>query len=77
MRWRLLVEEFGPKLTYIKGERNIVADFLSRMKFDPQEFSLDAFAGELERDFPDAYPLSYKEIRYRQQQDKDLQRLVQ
>ena len=26
MRWRLLIEEFGPKLTYIKGASNVVAD---------------------------------------------------
>ena len=76
MRWRLLVEEFGPKLTYIKGEKNIVADFLSRMRIDPQEFSVDAFAGEVDVDFPDNYPLSYKEIQYRQKEDKDLQKLV-
>ena len=24
MHWRLLVEEFGPKLTYIKGVNNVV-----------------------------------------------------
>ena len=76
MRWRLLVEEFGPKLTYIKGERNIVTDFLSRMRIDPSEFSADAFAGDPETDFPDDYPLSYKEIAYRQQEDEDLQDLV-
>ena len=76
MRWRLLVEEFGPKLTYIKGERNIVADFLSRMRLDPKEFSIDAFAGEPDTDFPENYPLTYKEIQYRQQKDKDLQKRV-
>ena len=26
MRWRLIIEECGPKLTYIKGKNNIVAD---------------------------------------------------
>jgi RNase H-like domain found in reverse transcriptase len=26
MRWRLIIEEFGPKLTYIKGVNNVVAD---------------------------------------------------
>ena len=76
MRWRLLVEEFGPKLTYIKGERNIVADFLSRMRLDPKDFSMDAFAGDPDTDFPDNYPLSYKEIQYRQHKDKDLQKRV-
>jgi len=29
VRWRLLLEEFGPKLTYVKGSNNIVADALS------------------------------------------------
>ena len=65
MRWRLLVEEFGPKLTYIKGERNIVADFLSRMKLTEEDFSVDAFATNPEVDFPKECPLSYAEIRKR------------
>ena len=30
MRWRLLLEEYGPTFKYIKGEKNIVADALSR-----------------------------------------------
>ena len=25
IRWRLVLEEFGPELIYLKGERNIVA----------------------------------------------------
>ena len=76
MRWRLLVEEFGPKLTYIQGEKNVVADYLSRMNIDPQELAMDAFAGEPDTDFPDEYPLSYKEIQYRQEKDNALQKLV-
>jgi RNase H-like domain found in reverse transcriptase len=32
MRWRLIIQEFGPKFTYIKGASNIVADALSRMR---------------------------------------------
>ena len=31
IRWRLYLEEFGPKLVYIKGEKNVVADTLSRL----------------------------------------------
>ena len=31
MRWRLIIEEFSPELIYIQGERNIVADALSRL----------------------------------------------
>jgi hypothetical protein len=31
MRWRLLLEEYGVSLTYVKGTNNIVADALSRL----------------------------------------------
>ena len=31
MRWRLLLEEYGPKIEYIKGPKNVVADALSRL----------------------------------------------
>ena len=31
MCWRLILEEFGPELKYIKGENNVVADALSRL----------------------------------------------
>ena len=31
MRWRLLLEEYGPKIVYIKGHKNVVADALSRL----------------------------------------------
>ena len=31
MRWRLLLEEYGVQLRYIKGEHNIVADAFSRL----------------------------------------------
>ena len=32
MRWRLVLEEFGLELRYIKGEANVVADALSRLE---------------------------------------------
>ena len=31
MRWRLLLEEYGPDIRYIKGSDNIIADALSRI----------------------------------------------
>ena len=31
LRWRLIIEEYGPGIEYIKGEKNIVADALSRL----------------------------------------------
>ena len=30
MRWRLIIEEFGPNIQHISGFYNIVADMLSR-----------------------------------------------
>jgi len=65
MRWRLILEEFGPKLTYIKGEHNIVADTLSRMELTEAEFSEEAFCAEAE-DFPRDYPLLLPQLVHEQ-----------
>ena len=37
MRWRLILEEFGPELKYIRGENNVVADALSRLERFPNQ----------------------------------------
>ena len=77
MRWRLLLEEFGPKLTYIKGPNNVVADALSRMSLTEEDFSAEAFAGDNDRgDFPKEFPLSYAELASEQAKDKSLQKLL-
>ena len=34
-RWRLILEEYGPKIVYIKGIHNTVADAISRLDFLP------------------------------------------
>ena len=34
-RWRLLLEEYGPEIIWIKGIHNAVADALSRLDYDP------------------------------------------
>jgi RNase H-like domain found in reverse transcriptase len=65
MRWRLIIEEFGPKLTYIKRASNIVADALSRMRLTEQDFGPEVFATDAEAgDFPANFPLSYKQLAY-------------
>ena len=32
MRWRLILEEFGPTLIYVKGTNNAAADAMSRLE---------------------------------------------
>jgi hypothetical protein len=34
-RWRLLLEEYGPKIVYIKGIHNTIADAVSWLEHDP------------------------------------------
>ena len=75
MRWRLIIEEFGPKLTYIKGANNVVADALSRMRLSEADFSPEAFAADdVAQDFPSEFPLSYRQLAHEQQGDAKLQK---
>ena len=37
MRWRLILEEFGPDIQHISGEMNIVADAMSRLPTTNQD----------------------------------------
>ena len=88
MRWRLILEEYGPELRYIKGGDNVVADALSRLdllsddKFNEQykgqeepttEILREVFAGDdVEYQNPNNYPLAFKDIRRAQQEDQEL-----
>ena len=31
LRWRLILEEYGPDIEYIKGEKNVAIDALSKL----------------------------------------------
>jgi hypothetical protein len=35
-RWRILLEEYAPKIIYIKGIHNTVADAISQLDYDPK-----------------------------------------
>ena len=70
MCWRLLIEEFGPELHYFPGKKNIVANYLSKLKYDKDNVTLDHFA--LEKDDANEYSLSYKIIMKYQRKDKAL-----
>jgi RNase H-like domain found in reverse transcriptase len=65
-RWRLIAEEYGPEIIYIKGCTNVVADMLSRYPrtdkvLPPTE---EAFAVE---DQQEMFPLSFEVISKAQQ----------
>jgi hypothetical protein len=34
-QWRLLLEEYGPKIFYINGIHNTIADAISWLEYDP------------------------------------------
>jgi hypothetical protein len=34
-QWRLLLEEYGPEIVYIKGLHNTVADAILQLEYDP------------------------------------------
>jgi len=85
MRWRLILEEFGPTFIYIKGERNIVADALSRLDTNnqpsnnmkpPTQPRLAEALGFEEADLPrNAFPLKFSTIQHQQQKDTKLVQL--
>jgi hypothetical protein len=80
MRWRLVLEEFGPELRYVKGQDNVVADALSRLDMMSLEefqdkyneaYLAECFAGD-EVEFPKDYPLTYAQIEHEQNRDPAL-----
>ena len=65
MRWRLILEEFGSELKYIRGENNVVADALSRLeRSDNQDIlNISDIYGYDDEVLPDsAYPICYHNI---------------
>lgn len=75
MRWRLIIEEFGPELIYLQGKKNIVADALSRIDTNDQMNKNDdeQFDSLVTHELPqDTFPLTYKLISEHQNLDEPL-----
>ena len=76
MRWRLILEGFGPELIYIKGENNVVSEALSRLEMsdNQQILNISEIYVYNNKDLPDsAYPIRYHNISKAQETDAKLQ----
>ena len=85
LRWRLLIEEYGVDIQYIKGASNIVADVLSRYPTsnNPLKRSTPPTKTSLSELFAqtslpeEIFPVNFSVIAAFQQKDRDLQSLVE
>jgi hypothetical protein len=75
-RWRLIVEEYGPKIVYLPGKCNIIADVLSRLpKLDEPHDEL-AFLEEIFALQTDAFPITFDVISKAQLANKKIQQCI-
>ena len=78
-RWRWTIEEFNPTLIYIQGEKNKVADCISRLEFDHSTYSNnknelnEIFNAENLINTNELFPLDTFTIAKHQQKDVALQ----
>ena len=75
MSWRLIIEEFGHELKYIKGENSIVANNLSCLEMSDNEeiLSISELYGYDDADLPDTDdPICYHDIDKAQKNDAKL-----
>ena len=87
-RWRMLLEEFGPKVEHVQGQKNVVADALSRLDLTPKQHDeindtphptqlSYATEAEINEVMEELFPMAPKEIRSHQKKDKKLQQYLQ
>ena len=77
LRWRLILEEYGPTFEHIAGDKNIVADALSRLEYNEYKEDLKPSAKSLAELYSldeeeIIIPITYKNLLKYQQLDKNL-----
>jgi ribonuclease HI len=77
-RWRLIVEEYGPKIVYLPSKRNIIADALLRLPkledtYDESTFLEEIFALDEQTN---VFPIAFDIISKAQLADKKIQQCV-
>jgi len=81
MRWRMALEEFMPTINYIPGQKNVVADALSRLLVDESliDGDDDFYVNEcmdMARDLRDfVIPVNFRQIHKEQLKDATVQKL--
>ena len=81
IRWRMMLEEFGPKIEHVAGKNNVVADALSRLEItykDADEVATDKEKPQLtymtaREAKSENFPMSPNLIHKEQKKDKELQ----
>jgi hypothetical protein len=76
-RWRLIVEEYGPKIVYLPSKHNIIADALSCLpKLEPHDES--AFLKEISAldEQTDTFPIAFDVISKAQLADNKIQQCI-
>jgi hypothetical protein len=75
--WRLIVEEYGPKIVYIKGCTNIVPDNFSRYPRKEGTLPPSNEMFVIEEDQDEIFPLAFEVISEAQQSDNQLLHVAQ
>ena len=76
MCWRLILQDIGPELKYIKGENNVVSDALYCLEISDNKeiLNISEIYDYNDKDLPDsAYPIHYHDIAKSQETDSKLQ----
>ena len=76
MRWRLLLEEFGPDIRHITGEANVVADAISRLpmneinnEYGYSEGDYESYTQAQVQEDVLGYPLDVQKVQELQQEE--------